>query len=459
MNILYLHTHDTGRVISPYGYPVHTPNYKSLSNDSLLFHNAFCASPTCSPSRSSLLCGVYPSQNGMLGLAQRGFDLKEEMHLSNILKNVGYHRVLCGVQHVVGYYTDHQAGANVFYDEDISADNSQYCEKDLVKWDIENARNLAKWLDNNKSNKNFFVSYGMHATHRAYPDVESIDIDQSVPLTNIPNTKESREDFAQFKQSLSIADECLGRVIASLKRNGYYDNTIIVCTTDHGLANPFEKCTLKDGGTGVLLMMRVPNTKLKSKSFDGLISHIDIVPTLLDLIKIKKPDYLEGKSFINLFNNNEYVENEFVYGEINFHTSYEPARSIRNKRYKYIKYFDKSYLKLNLSNIDDSIVKDMMMNCDHDLNDYKKSEEYLFDLMYDKFETNNLIDNLDYQQEKIFLKGKLEEHMKRVSDPLLINDLKILDKYKVNKRTSKSSRSKDLNDFDSLGIINRKGEN
>ena len=73
-NILYLHSHDTGRYIQPYGYGVPTPNLQRLAEEGVLFRQAFCASPTCSPSRAALLTGAFPHSNGMRGLAHFGFD-------------------------------------------------------------------------------------------------------------------------------------------------------------------------------------------------------------------------------------------------------------------------------------------------------------------------------------------------------------------------------------------------
>ena len=71
-NILYLHSHDTGRYIQPYGYGVTTPNLQHLAEEGVIFRQAFCANPTCSASRSALLTGRYPHSNGMTGLAHRG---------------------------------------------------------------------------------------------------------------------------------------------------------------------------------------------------------------------------------------------------------------------------------------------------------------------------------------------------------------------------------------------------
>ncbi len=101
-NILYIHSHDTGRYIQPYGYPVPTPNLQKLAEEGVLFKKYFTTHPTSSASRASLLTGMYPHNNGMIGLAHRGFVLKDpHTHINFTLKKHGYHSVLSGVQHVV----------------------------------------------------------------------------------------------------------------------------------------------------------------------------------------------------------------------------------------------------------------------------------------------------------------------------------------------------------------------
>ena len=125
MNVLYLHTHDTGRVVSPYGYAVETPRIQEFCEDAMLFQRAFCVAPTCSPSRAGLLTGTYPHQNGMLGLAQRGFRIDGSRHLARLLAHEGFLSVLCGVQHEVGYYTDHQLAPEALgYEMDLTTDAS-----------------------------------------------------------------------------------------------------------------------------------------------------------------------------------------------------------------------------------------------------------------------------------------------------------------------------------------------
>ena len=452
MNILYIHTHDSGRIISPYGYHVTTPNIENLCNDSMLFQNAFSVAPTCSPSRAGLLTGVYPHQNGMLGLAQRGFELKKELHVVSTLKKYGYHTVLCGVQHEVGYYTDHGRGKEILgYDEDISGDNTNYEEKELIKWDEVNANNLVQWLDNNKDKK-FFISFGMHATHRAFPDDIHPDeiVDYSQPPFNIPNNQITREDYAKFKTSLRTVDDNVGLVIDALKKFELYEKTIIILTTDHGVAFPFAKCTLNDSGVGVMLSVRVPGSLQKIRSYEGLISQIDVLPTLYELLDIPIPEYLEGKSFANLFKGKNYSGDDKVYSEINFHTSYEPVRSIRTKRYKYIRFFDKSYLQINKSNIDNSPVKSFYL--DNGLEKQEKDEECLYDLYYDKYEKNNLVNNKSYRNILNTMRKYLYEFMLRTNDPLLDGPIEIKPEWKVNKKSALSAGSKNRDDYESVGM-------
>lgn len=101
-NILYIHSHDTGRFTSPYGYQVPTPNLQGLASEGIVFRQAFCAAPTCSPSRASLLTGACPHSNGMLGLAHRGFALNDyRQHIIHTLRReAGYRSTLIGLQHI-----------------------------------------------------------------------------------------------------------------------------------------------------------------------------------------------------------------------------------------------------------------------------------------------------------------------------------------------------------------------
>src|ERR1043166_7385975 len=100
-NIIYIHSHDTGRYLQPYGHAVPAPNLQKLAEGGVLFRQAFNAAPTCSPSRASLLTGCCPHSNGMLGLVNRGFLMPDySKHIVHTLRRAGYFSALLGLQHV-----------------------------------------------------------------------------------------------------------------------------------------------------------------------------------------------------------------------------------------------------------------------------------------------------------------------------------------------------------------------
>lgn len=457
MNLLYLNTHDTGRAISPYGVDAPTPNLKELAEDSTLFTHAYCCSPTCSPSRAAMLTGTYPHQNGMLGLAQRGFSLTNpRMHLANFLKQHNYQTVISGIQHETGWYLDeneegiHQLG----YDEILTTDSKKYEKDEYHKWDRENALKIVEWIMQHDSTKPFMASYGMHSTHRIYPSqiIECVDERYVKPISPCENNEDNRKDHAQFLTSAYYADQNIKLILQALKDTGQYENTIILFTTDHGVAIPFHKCNLTDSGIGVSLMIRNPKANIQGKVIDQLISHIDIFPTLCDLMGIEKPSHLEGKSFAGIFDGNKSEVNDIVYAEVNFHTSYEPMRCVRNERYKYIKYYDVDWNHYNLSNMDESIPKSFLL--ENNLIEKKKDLECLYDCYYDPEERNNLIDNPEYTGIVKELKKQLHDIQERTKDPILNGNLEIKQEYKVNKVTCSQASSKKESDYVSLGVKN-----
>ena len=116
-NILYIHSHDTGRYVQPYGHAVATPCLQSLAEEGVLFRQNFCINPTCSPSRAALLTGCYPHENGMTGLAHRGWSLNDySQHIIHTLRKEGYLSVLAGAQHIASHTGEKRAWQTIGYD-------------------------------------------------------------------------------------------------------------------------------------------------------------------------------------------------------------------------------------------------------------------------------------------------------------------------------------------------------
>lgn len=452
MNIVYIHTHDTGRLLSPYGYQVPTPQIRAFAEDALVLRNCYTASPTCSPSRAALLTGMYPHENGMLGLAQRGFSIDYKKHLVHFLKEQDYHTVLSGIQHEAGWYLTKKDSEPIGYDENLTIDSEGYRQEDLVRWDMENAGKVEKWLMEYQSEQPFFLSYGMFATHRKFPDwiAEDVNEDFLLPPAPLPDSIETRRDFARFMTSVEWADRCVGRVLEGLKKSGHYENTIIMLTTDHGIPFPYGKCSLFDSGIGVAMILRVPGSKTNGMVSDSMISQLDIFPTLCDLLNFAKPEYLSGVSALPVLRDvRAEVRNE-IFAEVTFHTSYEPIRCVRSRRYKYIRWYDKTYLKINQSNMDESISKDYLVA--NGLEEQEKYEEALFDLIYDTGERNNLIAVPQYAQVAATMSETLDRHLAQTHDKITEGEIPIEPGWKVNKKECRKASSKNPNDYISLGI-------
>lgn len=432
LNILYIHTHDTGRFTSVYGRNVPTPHLKEFAADALSFRNAFCASPTCSPSRGALLTGRYPHENGLIGLAHRGFSIKDpSTHMAAFFQRNGFETVLCGVQHEEKSYNYSPLctaySAKLGYEQDLSyhvqnVQDAHHIDRCLA--DRINAERAAEYIMTRTSTRPFFLSYGMFHTHRDYPEIlpeesERYDPEYVELPDNVFDTEAARQDTARLYKSLAQFDQNFQTVINALKKSGLYDNTIIVSTTDHGLANPFSKCTLSDCGIGVSLIVRIPNyPQTRGKWYNGLVSHIDLFPTLCDAEGLEKPAYLSGISLLPVFETPHLQIRDQIFAEINFHTSYEPARCVRTARYKYIQYYDVSWQKYNMTNCDDSALKSFLVQAGW--RERAKPQELLFDLYFDPMEKENLAGHSDYKHILCDMHRRLDEWRRKTSDHIPI---------------------------------------
>src|SRR6056297_1161720 len=429
-NIIYLHTHDTGRYIEPYGFPAKTPNLMQLARKGTLFRQAFSAAPTCSPSRAGMLTGKTPHTVGMYGLAHRGFSLHDYgEHLVQFLNKNGFETVLCGMQHVA-------ADKNVIgYDLILDKD-----EKTVKDWP--NVEKTEKYLSGRQNDRPLFFSFGMEYTHREFDDIdEEINFDYVMTPAGLPDNSDIRKDMAAFLSSVKHADQCLGRVLKAVEKAGMEENSLIIYTTDHGIAFPGMKSTLFDSGTGVSLIFKFPNNPKKGEVVDALVSQLDIFPTICALFGLKAPDNLEGSSILPLlYDRTDEIRKE-VFAEVSYHAAYEPMRSVRTKRYKYIRFFG-DYDQYVPSNIDDSLSKDFVLSSGY--LDQKRDEEMLFDLYLDPQEKNNLIDDRKYQKTYEKLKNKLNKWMQDTDDPLLEGKVKRPKNTVVNKLSSLSAEDDDF---------------
>lgn len=411
-NILFMHSHNTGTYVEPYGHAVPTPHLQKLSEEGVLFRKAFATAPTCSPSRASFLTGMFPHSSGMLGLAHRGFSMSNyDWHAVRVLKAQGYFTASAGVEHTAPDLD------SIGYDVILSGLDTNYPNQPNR---IDPADAVVDFL-NHVSDQPFFINLGLNETHRPFheaePDTYPAERAQfCVPPRPLPDTPETRADTADFKASARVMDDAFGKVLKALDENGLRENTLVCCFADHGLQFPRNMCNLTDHGLQVYCVVRGPGGFEGGREVNALVSLMDLLPTAYELAGIVQPEHVQGVSLVGLVNEDEDTVHDAIFGEVSYHAAYEPMRCVRTERYKYIRRYD-GREKLVLPNVDDTPTKAFLL--DHDWEDQPRDQEMLFDLMFDPDEAHNIIAREDVADVVSDLQIRLDAWMQATDDPLL----------------------------------------
>ena len=410
MNVIYLHSHDTGRQISPYGANTFTPHLQALAERGIVFRQAFSAAPTCSPSRAALLTGLTPHTAGMLGLAHRGFQLADyTTHLAHYLKSFGYDTILSGVQHEAFNATN--LGYRRILGQLLASKRTESAERD----DLANAEMVAQFI-RSCPKKPYFLSFGMFNTHRPFPSSRMKE-GYLIPPSLLPNVPEVRKDYGAFLTAVQIMDQCVGIVMDALYNTEQDNETLVLYTTDHGPPFPRMKCSLDDSGIGVSLIFKMPESTGCATGLvtDALVSHMDVFPTICDVLGIPRPSWLQGQSLFLLSRGETNFVHDAVFAESNYHVAYEPMRCVRTARYKLIRRFS---LRVPLCNVDDGMTKDFLF--DHGgIDAFQGMSDELYDLYLDPLEMRNLAYSTKYAAVRQDLNMRLRNWMITTHDPLL----------------------------------------
>ena len=402
-NILYIHSHDSGRYLQPYGHAVPTPNLQRLAERGLLFRRAYCAAPTCSPSRAALLTGQAPHSAGMLGLANRGFILGDfSQHIIHTLKAAGYSSALAGIQHLTNA-DFHQGAEAVGYDQILTINRDE-------------AHTAAADFISSAPAEPFWLTVGFFETHREYPLEHDVDPAYVQPPALFPDTPRIRQDMANYIAMARTLDDKIGQVLDALDEAGIRDNTLVIYTTDHGLAFPAMKCSLTDAGIGVALIMQGQGLFGGGRAIDAMVSHIDIFPTLCDLLEIDPPAWLQGTSMLPLLRGDAESVRDELFAEVSYHAAYEPKRAVRTERYKYIRRYDQRESPV-LSNIDDGLAKSELV--DFGFAEQAPAPEQLYDTLLDPNERINLVADPEHTEILADMRARLDRWMRETDDPLI----------------------------------------
>jgi arylsulfatase A-like enzyme len=423
-NLVLIHCHDLGRYLGCYGADVDTPRIDAMAAEGTLFENHFATAPQCSPSRASLLTGRHPHEHGLLGLAHDAWELHDdERTLPEYLSAAGYAAHQFGLQHVTEHpdrlgYDDRHA------ERDLTPATPPTVHEDSRARDV--AERFASWLDAVERDAPFFAAVGFFELHRMENDdgafvfaddrYESTDPEAVEPLPYLPDEPGIRRDLADAHGMVRAIDDGVGRVLDALAAAGIAEETLVVFTTEHGLAMPRAKGTAYDPGIEAALVMRWPDSIEPGQRRTELVSNVDVLPTLLDLLGQGIPDRITGRSVRPALAGEGKTMREALFAEMTWHDAYNPIRAIRTDRYKYVRNFWSLPTVYLPNDVRHSPAGDAV---GRDLDRPTRAYEELYDLAADPHERTNVVDEPEHADAAADLRERLHDWMSETDDPLL----------------------------------------
>jgi arylsulfatase A-like enzyme len=303
-----------------YGHPhIRTPNIDRLAREGMKFTHAFLTCSSCSPSRSSITTGRYPHNTGAKELHQPL--PADQLVFAGLLKKAGYYTASAGKWHL-------GSAAKENFDTVAEGGGPSGCGK----W--------VETLKNRPKNKPFFLWLAAIDPHRGYqPNTigKPHGPDDAVVPPFLPDVAETRKDLAMYYDEVTRMDGYIGQVLDELDRQGVSDNTFVLFLSDNGRPFPRCKTTIYDSGVRTPFVVRWPGKVGQGSVCHSLVSSLDIAPTVIELVGLKQSPTFQGRSFAPLLADPAASTHDHVFAEHNWHDYQAHKRSVRSKRYLYIR--------------------------------------------------------------------------------------------------------------------------
>lgn len=318
-NIIVFILDDVGQAdVGAFGNTViQTPNIDRLATEGMRFENAFLTTSSCSPSRASILTGLYPSATGARNLNDPV--PVEKTSLPQLLRNAGYYTASVGKWHLGEPFKSHFDRVVEDREESGAAD-----------WLPEISRRPKDkpfffWL----ASKDAHAPYKWHLPLRHYSPAE-------VPLPYYAEDNVfTRQVMAEYYDEISRADWNIGLVVDALRQQNLLDNTLIIVLSDNGSQIGGAKTTLYDEGLKTPLVMRLPESIPQNVVNQQLVSAVDLMPTILQLADAPSVVGAPGISLLPTLHNSALPVRSYIYAERNRHGSDEFERVLRTKNSLY----------------------------------------------------------------------------------------------------------------------------
>lgn len=426
-NILLIHAHDLGQFLNCYGVKtVQTPNLDALAASGVRFSRSFCTNPGCSPSRASIFTGRWPHSNGVMGLCHANFawDLNpDERHLAQILRDAGYTTAAVGVIHETS-----SGFKRCGYERHIRPALAKPATDAAI-------RELGEFAS--KPDRPFFLSVGFIEPHRLRyqeptwpgalpgdnsfpgPDLQPDDsLGVQVP-GYLRDTEATRRELAGLQGMVRHVDTQVGRLLAAVKELGLEGKTLVIFTTDHGIAMPRSKCSVYEPGVQVAFLLRYPGRSgwHGGRVLNEMISNIDYLPTILELVGVAIPANVQGRSFAPLLDGKSYEPRKEIFTELTYHDYYDPRRAIRTETHKLIVNFTTAPAFMDPSQCWRP-PSDVVTPANRAVAYHPHVE--LFDLAKDPWEQHDVAGDPQYKEVRADLLQRLHRHLVETQDPILL---------------------------------------
>ncbi|HKJ67605.1 MAG TPA: sulfatase [bacterium] len=430
-----------------YGCPgINTPAFDRVAREGILFTNAFCAAPQCSPNRAAIFTGRNIGQLEEAGTHASNFPKKFQVY-PDLLEESGYE---------VGFTGKGWGPGNWEYNgRPRNPAGQEFSEHELQKRPYDSVRNLdytanfRAFLNQRDPDRPFHFWYGASEPHRSYQPGIGLQAgkklaDVEVPAF-LPDTEEIRSDILDYFVEIEWFDHHLGQMLTILEESGELENTLVVVTSDNGMPFPRAKANLYEFGTHMPLAIRWPERVASGRVVRDLTSSIDFAPTLLEIAGVDIPAQVTGKSLSQvLFSSEEGLvdpSREWVLTGRERHTHARPdnlaypARALRTGQYLYIRNLAPDRWPAgnpggsgdppHYHDIDDSPSKTYMLEHQDDpavcqlfhLGFGKRPLEELYDIQADPGCIHNLAGQYEYQQLQEHLWEQLEDTLRAQHDP------------------------------------------
>ncbi len=332
-NILLIVSEDNGPELGCYGDPyAQTPVLDQLAEDGVRFDRAFVPYPVCSPSRACFLTGLYPHQNGQIGLATHKFATYSGFpNVFTLLKGAGYRTGLIGKLHVnpeKAFPVDFRAIKGANFGKRNMKDYAEAADKFFAA-----------------SNDPFFLSinypdahFPLHQLQFGLPETP-IEADDVKPLPWVgADSPRLRKFTANYYNCMRRLDDGISMLLERLEKVGKLDNTLVIYIGDHGAQFSRGKCSVYEAGLRIPFIVRWPGMIKGGQVRRELVSTLDILPTILNAAQTKSSKHLLGHALQPLLAGESVPWREHLFG---FTTGAAPAifhlaHSVRDDRFKLI---------------------------------------------------------------------------------------------------------------------------